>query len=97
MPTVTACGRRLGPRGDFFTCRHYIMISSLDATATYVDDKREGSTDKTGFGRRGSLDVSCAVCVVGQLARLELQSKVRHTLARTHISLAISLALAPRA
>ena len=54
---------------------------SLDATATYVDDKREGSTDKTGFGRRGSLDVSCAVCVVGQLARLELQSKVRHTLA----------------
>jgi len=54
------------------------MISSLDATATYVDDKREGSTDKTGFGRRGSLDVSCAVCVVGQLARLELQSKVRH-------------------
>ena len=41
--------------------------------------------------------LSCAVCVVGQLARLELQSKVRHTLAQTHKSLAIPLALAPRA
>ena len=39
--------------------------------------------------------LSCAVCVVGQLARLELQSKVRHTLSLAHISLAISLALAP--
>ena len=27
--------------------------------------------------------LSCAVCVVGQLARLELESKVRHTLALT--------------
>ena len=32
--------------------------------------------------------LSCAVCVVGQLARLELESKVRHsTLALAHIAL----------
>ena len=48
--------------------------------------------------------LSCAVCVVGQLARLELESKVRHTLALAHISqalararaLALALALALR-
>ena len=46
-------------------------------------------------GPNPSSTLSCAVCVVGQLARLELQSKVRHTLSLAHISLAISLALAP--
>ena len=35
--------------------------------------------------------LSCAVCVVGQLARLELESKVRHTLALAHIALALAL------
>ena len=36
--------------------------------------------------------LSCAVCVVGQLARLELESKVRHTLALT-LALALTSAL----
>ena len=38
--------------------------------------------------------LSCAVCVVGQLARLELESKVRHTLALAHISQALARARA---
>ena len=48
---------------------------------------------ETGMLQRGMSSVgprtpppnalSCAVCVVGQLARLELESKVRHTLALT--------------
>ena len=37
--------------------------------------------------------LSCAVCVVGQLARLELESKVRHTLALLSLALALTLAL----
>ena len=48
--------------------------------------------DRVGPNPSGTL--SCAVCVVGQLARLELKSKVRHTLALAHIALAMALARA---
>ena len=45
---------------------------------------------RNSVGPTASGTLSCAVCVVGQLARLELESKVRHsTLALAHIALAL--------
>jgi len=61
-----------------------------NATVTKFRPQTDDVSNSVGPTASGTL--SCAVCVVGQLARLELESKVRHsTLALAHIALALAL------